>query len=56
MMWRMEQVSAETGAAVRKERWIRLFIAAQIAVPVVATIHQGLTGIESWWGWSMFSR
>jgi hypothetical protein len=39
-----------------RERWVRLFIAAQVAIPVVATIYHGLTGIETWWGWSMFSR
>ena len=32
-----------------------LFIAAQIGVPFIATLHRWLTGKESWWGWQMFS-
>ena len=38
------------------ERLIRVFIAAQIGIPIVATIHRWVTGRESWWGWQMFSE
>jgi len=31
------------------------FIAAQIGVPIVATLHRWITGKDSWWGWQMFS-
>lgn len=48
--------SGEAGAAVRKELWVRVFIAAQVAIPVLATIHRWVTGDLSLWGWQMFAR
>lgn len=39
----------------RERLSVKLFIAAQIGIPIVATLHRWLTGRESWWGWQMFS-
>ncbi len=50
------QAAAATPAHSARERlWVKLFVAAQIGIPIVATLHRWLTGRESWWGWQMFS-
>lgn len=45
----------ETASDPRRELRIRLFVAAQIGVPVIATCYRWATGHETWWGWQMFS-
>lgn len=50
------QAAAAAPARSARERLsVKLFIAAQIGIPIVATLHRWLTGRESWWGWQMFS-
>lgn len=52
-------VSADDSAHTQSPRQrlaINLFIAAQIGVPIVATVYHWLTGVETWFGWQMFSK